>query len=385
MNFTVLHICGGYIVPSMFHSLFQEIDKLGVKQIVFVPLNSYNSEERRNHIVYSHSEGYSICSKKQLNVCYKLLYTKKIAHMVHEVETLIDLSSVHLIHAHLLGNEGAIAYELSKKYHIPYITAIRNTDLNAYFRVFKWKMPYFNMVFQNARKVICISNMYKEKVSRVFGNNEKIDVIPNGLDNYYLQHRYSKDSLGNPIKIVYTGGFQKNKNILSTYEAIANLRNKGYIIEFTAIGRNLPNHEDKRYAKRMEQLASASNWFHLKDAQNKEQLKDSLRQSDIFVMCSHHETFGLSYIEALSQGLPIVYTQGDGFDKMYIEGEVGFHANSKCVQDIENAILRVIQNYGKIAGNIAHLDMSKYAWSDIANKYFFIYKRIIDLENYEKD
>lgn len=37
-------------------------------------------------------------------------------------------------------------------------------------------------------------------------------------------------------------------------------------------------------------------------------------ESDIFVMVSHSETFGLVYIEALSQGLPILYTRGQGID-----------------------------------------------------------------------
>ena len=40
-----------------------------------------------------------------------------------------------------------------------------------------------------------------------------------------------------------------------------------------------------------------------------------------FCLPSHAETFGLVYVEAMSQGLPIIY-EGQGFDKQFQDGEV---------------------------------------------------------------
>lgn len=40
-------------------------------------------------------------------------------------------------------------------------------------------------------------------------------------------------------------------------------------------------------------------------------------------MPSHKETFGLVYAEAMSQGLPIIYTKNQGFDGQFPDGYVG--------------------------------------------------------------
>ena len=43
-------------------------------------------------------------------------------------------------------------------------------------------------------------------------------------------------------------------------------------------------------------------------------LKSYYERSDFFTMPSKAETFGLVYIEALLQGLPVMYTQNEGID-----------------------------------------------------------------------
>jgi len=48
-------------------------------------------------------------------------------------------------------------------------------------------------------------------------------------------------------------------------------------------------------------------------------------------MPSITETFGLVYAEALSQGLPVLYTRGQGFDRQFEEGEVGYAVD--CFDD----------------------------------------------------
>ena len=57
-------------------------------------------------------------------------------------------------------------------------------------------------------------------------------------------------------------------------------------------------------------------------------------ESDIFVMPSRYETFGLVYVEALSQGLPVIYTRGQGFDGQIPDGEVGYSVKCNDVNEI---------------------------------------------------
>lgn len=105
-----------------------------------------------------------------------------------------------------------------------------------------------------------------------------------------------------------------------------------------------------------------------------------VRDSDIFVMPSKPETFGLVYIEALLQGLPIVYARGEGFDGYYPDGYVGYAAESFNVEDIADKIELTIKNYNQITANIAGEELSeRFQWSAIAKQYLAIYEAIIKI------
>jgi glycosyltransferase involved in cell wall biosynthesis len=70
---------------------------------------------------------------------------------------------------------------------------------------------------------------------------------------------------------------------------------------------------------------------------------------DISVMPSFYESFGLVYAEAMSQGLPVIYTKGQGFDGQFPEGYIGYHVDADSSQNISNGILSVVENYGEIS------------------------------------
>lgn len=378
----VLYICGDFPISPVHRSLVKELDAIGVKVVVFVPVNCNTKNAKRIDIDFK-TEGSEVIYSPPLKLYHRLLYKCKINQIVKYVEDSVDMTKIDIIHSALLCNEGGVAYELSKKYGIKFVSAIRNSDLNDYFRVFKWRIPYFKKVAKSANRLICISNQYSKRIESYFGSQlyksfvPKLQVICNGLYDLYLDNRQYKTTCRNPIKIVFTGGYQRNKNILGVFEAVGLLRQKGINVEFAAIGNNLRNHYEPDYAKEIEQKASENLWFHLIDAQPKEELIKSLREYDIFVMLSHTETFGLSYVEALSQGLPIVYTEGEGFDCMYDEGVVGYHAKSRDTADIANSIERVIQQYETISDNIKKIDLSVYKWQNIAKIYNSLYKEVI--------
>lgn len=92
-------------------------------------------------------------------------------------------------------------------------------------------------------------------------------------------------------------------------------------------------------------------------------------ENDLFVMPSHSETFGLVYLEALSQGLPVLYTKGQGIDGVFT-ASVGEAVNSRSVSSIGDGIKKIIQKYDSYKSID---DMSGYSWFSIAKKYKQIY------------
>ena len=75
-----------------------------------------------------------------------------------------------------------------------------------------------------------------------------------------------------------------------------------------------------------------------------------MRHHALFAMPSIYETFGLVYIEALSQNLPIIYGKGQGVDQLFSEKEspVGIGVNAKSIEEIEQAIYTILNNQRNI-------------------------------------
>src|SRR5690606_28136255 len=247
---------------------------------------------------------------------------------------------------------------------------------------------YFSNILEYAASVIFISPQYKKdcfeyhfKKATVQKIKDKTKVIPNGINAYYLENRVSSAKIiHNPVEIVYAAGFKSNKNLLRLIQAIDLLINRGYNVKLTAVGRSLPNRKvSDDYVNLLDKEAEGKSYIKLLEYKNKEELCELYKTMDIFVMPSIHETFGLSYVEALSQGLPIVYTKGQGFDGFYEEGEVGFSVNALDIEEIARGIEKVINNHSILAKNVVNLDLDEtFNWNKIAERYYELYFSIIN-------
>lgn len=104
-----------------------------------------------------------------------------------------------------------------------------------------------------------------------------------------------------------------------------------------------------------------------------EELRDFYRTSDIFAMPSFTETFGLVYIEALSQGLPIVYTQNEGIDGVFKDHSIGIATNPTNPNDIAKDIISIINNFNAYANEVKRISLEPFMWNCIASRYSNIY------------
>ena len=116
--------------------------------------------------------------------------------------------------------------------------------------------------------------------------------------------------------------------------------------------------------------------FRYTEPKKKEELIDYYRDADIFVMPSLTETFGLVYAEAMSQGLPVIYTRGQGFDGQFEEGVVGYHTDSSSTEELISAIKNIVDNYEKISADCTD-SAGKFDWKAITAKYADIYGGLV--------
>lgn len=387
----ILHIANSYGGTEVYTRLFSELDaSLGCRQQVFVPLNSRNHDRVGKKPIPFSVEGSALHYSTRLKWWHKFLYRRKIAVMTKALEAQIDLAEVDVVHAHMLCSDGAVAYELFRRHGKPYVVTVRNTDLNDYYRLFPWERRHFADILDSAARVVFLSPKYRRKLAAYCHRDALRDkvlhhssVIPSGIAPVFLQRRHVHgDSPHVPAKLVFAGAFYPGKGLKETIEATDILRRKGVEVELTAVGRGLAQRvNDRRYISLVEDMAEKRPWIRLKDSMPHGELVKELREGDIFVMPSAPESFGLVYVEALSQGLPLVYTKGEGFDGYYGEGEVGWAVDPKNPSEIADKIGRILADYAGFSRRVGALDLERdFSWPRVAGKFKKLYDETLERE-----
>ena len=382
----ILHISNSYGGTKVYENLYTQLDRLGVRQTVFVPLNAANRSRVGNQMIDFQTSGSKIIYSTVLKPIHRILYMAKINAIVKDLRANVDLKKIDAIHASTLCLDGAVAYRLHQETGLPYIAAIRNTDVNNYYKVFRWRKGFFSKILKAASKIVFISPKYKENfLGEIIPTSvsqeiePRVMVIPNGVSEVFLANRSTEyKTFDGVLNLIFVAAFYKGKGLVETIKAIELLRNKGYKVTLNAIGKGLPNRpHDAEYEAQVDGLTQGKEWVKTQTFKKPEELIAEMRQADAFIMVSKPETFGLVYVEALSQHLPIIYAQGQGFDGYYPDGYVGYPAEAGNVVDIADKIEQLIKNYDAIAGNVEALDLEKdFDWSNIGKKYLSIYNAL---------
>lgn len=360
----VLQICPAYFGRPLFKMLFESLEKKNVNNSIYVPKWRHEDNGQTDNV---------IVIDKKFSKLSKLFYWREMHYVFNDVQKRIDLSHLNVVHAHRLLEGGDVAYEIKKKYGIPYIVAIRNSDLNCFGRnIFVYK-KYCWSIISNAEKVVFISEVYKERVCKLYSKKpnaqivfEKFLTIPNGIDDSFLAVKSPKcrNVSDKRLSIISVANIDKNKNALTTLKACDILIERGYDVTYNFAGNILNN--------RLFDIIRKKPYSNYLGILTKEQIKESLMKADIFVMPSIHETFGIVYAEAISQGVPIIYTCGEGFDGQFEEGVVGFHVNCKNASEIVDKIIVILSDYCNFS-NRCIFNAERYSWEGIAQRYSQVY------------
>ena len=367
----VLHISNGFAGSKVHSNLAKKIDDRDVCQVVYCPVRTEremggNQFEGKNiEFVYSN------CIKSW----YKFVYHYKAWRLYKDMRNNVDMQQVDFIHAHTLFSDGLLAYKAYKEYGIPYAVAVRNTDLNYFIRLLKHTYPIGRKILINASKVFFISAGIMRMFSKTCFVRPIIDqvkgrfeLLPNGIDDYWHQHISTKHHAGHDI--LYVGDFSDNKNLVTLANAVMQLRQeKGFEdVRLVIVGGDKGEDRMSKTRKMIEDNPEAI--VYLGKIFDKGRLSDVMDSCAMFAMVSIYETFGLVYVEALSQNLPVVFTKGQGIDGMF-DNTVGIGVNPLSVEEIRSAIREILSNPGKYGNGNVNFD--DFNWGNIAEKYIDIY------------
>jgi len=269
-----------------------------------------------------------------------------------------------------------VAYALKKKYNIPYIASVRGSDIYTFFKYMPHLRAFGNKIMMEAERVIFINHSYVEIFRKKYLSNfnraifDNISVVPNAIeDRWFSVLTEEKKNLEKPIRLLYVGRIVKLKKLDVVIKALKKLNGKGqkkYLLEVVGEG---------EFMKTAKKISDEHVIFHGKIS-DFTTLHTIYTRCHIFVMPSVKETFGLVYIEALSQGLPLVFCKGQGVDGFFEKRAVGLAVRPNSIEDVVKAIEEIEKNYMQLT-KTARIESLRFNWDECTSKFVEIYKEAL--------
>ncbi|OSI25022.1 glycosyltransferase [Neisseria dumasiana] len=243
-----------------------------------------------------------------------------------------------ILHAHSMNYGGILARQIQTATGIPYVIT-EHSSTYARKLVRPWQRSAMQQAAQHCASRIAVSRDFCRLLENEYHGLDW-QYIPNILPAKFFESFHPADKPENPD---------------FTFCSVAHLNyNKGYDILLPAFAEALKKHPrlklkiggsglaDAQLHKLTEDLGIGHAVTFLGRLQN-EAVLELMRSSDAFVLASRHETFGIVFIEALSQGLPVVATRCGGPNSI-ITPENGLLVPTENRQALTEALISLYEN-----------------------------------------
>jgi len=354
----ISHLCVNYGAP-LFHELFHAIGKPDFEQSVFYPRNRKHRQAKQN-------SQYDVFSPLILNLQTKISFRRKRRIMQKHFDPIFSTYEPDIIHAHTLFSDGALANYYYETHGIPFLVALRSTDFEYFLKYKPWLKKHGQKIVDNAKYIVFISPSLKRRFQQIYGSayEAKSRVIPNGIHpSFWATDKYAKKDFHSPLELLYVGSFLKRKNVPSLIKLVNN-----YPARLTIVGKG-----GDLEKKVLRMIRDSDKVNYLGQIDDPSRLIEVYRHSDVFIMTSSGETFGLVYIEAMSQGLPLIYSKETGIDGFFEPGSVGYAVNPKSLGEMKSSLDQIRSHYSQISNN-CYKEARQFNWTTIAEKYLDIYR-----------
>src|SRR3989338_3388303 len=242
------------------------------------------------------------------------------------------------------------------------------------FRIFK--KFYFNtftrlsMTFVD--KILASSKQDSEFMKKI-ADRKKITTIGNGI--YWSRFGNTKNR-GNGRTLVYLGRLSRTKRIDRALKVLARVKEKIPDVKLLIIGEDWG--EKRNLMGAAGKLGLNKNVKFVGYASEK-QLLNYLSKSDVFLLPSEYEGFGISVIVAMASGLPVVASRIQTMQELIVNGRNGFLVDYDNTEKTAHAIGRLLSNK-KMRVNVgsnARKFAKKYDWSNMVRILDKTYKQLL--------
>lgn len=297
----------------------------------------------------------------------QLFFTKffKIFYLIYKKGLT---SGYDYIHAHTLISDGIAAYMLSRITNKKFVVTVRSTDVGYFIKKSSVFQHIAKKILSKASMVFFVSPSYKEIIKKLYPklDHTKFYMLPNGIDDFWIENASEKtiaDKEFKTLNILFVGQIIKRKKLDLLIDFVKKYDDRKY--NLTIVGKNTLNLDFDEIAKGVKHGNTINYLGEIKD---RNELLKIYRSNDIFALISYAETFGVVYIEALTQGLPIIYKRDDGVFGYFEEGQVGCSCDHRSLEELKEKVETIVSDYDTITNNTTKT-IRNFEWEHLVKQY----------------
>jgi N-acetyl-alpha-D-glucosaminyl L-malate synthase BshA len=271
------------------------------------------------------------------------LYEQNLISTIVNVALYEKLDILHVHYAIPHASAAFMAREILKKLgsKLPYITTLHGTDITLVGRDPAYK-PVITFSITESDAVTTVSESLKNDTKKYFGIRKNIDVIPNFIRLY----DYTRSETNCP-KNLYAPNGEKLLIHISNFRKVK--RVEDVLRVFNIVRKHIPaklilvgdGPERANIEQLCRELDTCGDIHRLGKINNPEQV---LCVCDLFILPSETESFGLSALEAMAAGVPVISSNAGGLPEVNINGITGYLSNVGDVENMAQNALSIIKD-----------------------------------------
>jgi len=262
---------------------------------------------------------------------------------------LVDVArfeGLDVLHVHYAIPHASVAYMAkqilaAQGILLPVVTTLHGTDITLVGKDSSYE-PVVTFAINHSDGVTAVSDSLKQETYANFKIDKDIEVIPNFIDLSRFS-RKPKDHFRKAIAphgerlIVHTSNFRKVKRVQDVVHVFKKI-SSSIPSKLLLIGDGPERHN-------IEQLCRD---LHLGDdvrfLGKQEMIEEVLSISDLFIMPSETESFGLAALEAMACQVPVITSNAGGIPELNVNGVTGFMSAVGDVDEMAANAMHILKN-----------------------------------------
>ena len=270
---------------------------------------------------------------------YELALSTKLVEVIKSYS--IDLMHVHYAIPHAYAAYMAKKMLKDQGLTVPIVTTLHGTDITLV-----GNHPFYktavNFSINKSDIVTCVSQSLKEDTLEQFDIKKDIEVVPNfiNISKYKIQQEKCIEENPMPSKeliITHVSNFRPVKNIKNVILVFNNIQKK-VNSKLLMIGEG----PDKQMAAQLCKDLSIQDKVEFLG--NTNQVEKNLCHSDLFLLPSNTESFGLAALEAMASKVAIISSNAGGLPEINIHGETGYLTDSNDIESMSNYAISILKS-----------------------------------------